>query len=84
MVKLTGVAGVYALIIATPVIAIVYLTYRTYLQNIDGMSLAAKAEAEAEAKAEAAAQQAEQAANTSRNCRTTSPSRSASASSTRR
>jgi signal transduction histidine kinase/CheY-like chemotaxis protein len=61
VVKLDDVAGVYALIIATPVIAIVYLTYRTYLQNIEGMAAAAKAEAEAEAKAESAALQAEQA-----------------------
>jgi signal transduction histidine kinase/CheY-like chemotaxis protein len=61
VVKVSGVAGVYALIIATPVIAIVYLTYRTYLQNIEGMAAAAKAEAAAAAKAEAAAHTAEQA-----------------------
>ncbi|HWS54089.1 MAG TPA: ATP-binding protein, partial [Pyrinomonadaceae bacterium] len=61
VVKLDDVAGVYALIIATPVIAIVYLTYHTYLQNIEGMAAAAKAEAAAEGKAEAAAQAAEQA-----------------------
>jgi signal transduction histidine kinase/ActR/RegA family two-component response regulator len=61
VVKLDDVAGVYALIIATPVIAIVYLTYRTYLQNIEGMAAAAKAEAAAAAKAEAAAHAAEQA-----------------------
>ncbi|HEV3469528.1 MAG TPA: histidine kinase dimerization/phospho-acceptor domain-containing protein, partial [Pyrinomonadaceae bacterium] len=61
VVVLADVAGIYALVIATPVIAIVYLTYRTYLQNIEVMAAAAKAEAAAEAKAEAAAQAAEQA-----------------------
>ena len=61
VVKVSDVAGVYALIIATPVIAIVYLTYSTYLQNIEGMAAAATAEAAAAAQAEAAAQAAEQA-----------------------
>ncbi|HEX8708238.1 MAG TPA: ATP-binding protein [Pyrinomonadaceae bacterium] len=59
--KITDIAGVYALIATTPIIAIVYFTYRTYLENIDAMAAAAKAEAAAAAKAEAAAQQAEQA-----------------------
>jgi signal transduction histidine kinase/ActR/RegA family two-component response regulator len=60
-VKLASTAGVYALVAAAPIIVIVYLTYRTYLNNIDAMSAAAKAEAAAEARAEAAAEQAEQA-----------------------
>jgi signal transduction histidine kinase/ActR/RegA family two-component response regulator len=60
-VKLASTAGVYALVAAAPIIAIIYLTYRTYLNNIDAMSAAAKAEAAAEARAEAAAEQAEQA-----------------------
>jgi signal transduction histidine kinase/ActR/RegA family two-component response regulator len=61
IVKLASTAGVYALIAATPIIVIVYLTYRTYLENIEGMAAAAKAEAAAEARAESAAAQAEQA-----------------------
>ncbi|HEX8290821.1 MAG TPA: ATP-binding protein [Pyrinomonadaceae bacterium] len=60
-VKLASTAGFYALIAAAPIIVIVYLTYRTYLDNIEAMSAAAKAEAAAEARAEAAAEQAEQA-----------------------
>ena len=60
-VKLASTAGFYALIAAAPIIIIVYLTYRTYLDNIEAMSAAAKAEAAAEARAESAAQQAEQA-----------------------
>jgi signal transduction histidine kinase/ActR/RegA family two-component response regulator len=60
-VKLASTAGFYALIAAAPIIVIVYLTYRTYLDNIEAMSAAAKAEAAAEARAESAAQQAEQA-----------------------
>jgi signal transduction histidine kinase/ActR/RegA family two-component response regulator len=60
-VKLASTAGVYALIAAAPIIVIVYLTYRTYLDNLEAMSAAAKAEAAAEARAESAAQQAEQA-----------------------
>src|SRR2546429_54050 len=59
--KITDIAGFYALVATTPIIAIVYFTYRTYLQNIDAMATAAKAEAAAEAKAEALAAQAEQA-----------------------
>jgi signal transduction histidine kinase/ActR/RegA family two-component response regulator len=60
-VKLASTAGFYALVAAAPIIAIVYLTYRTYLENINAMSAAAKAEAEAEGRAESAAAQAEQA-----------------------
>jgi signal transduction histidine kinase/ActR/RegA family two-component response regulator len=60
-VKLASVAGFYALVAAAPIIAIVYLTYRTYLENINAMSAAAKAEAEAEGRAASAAAQAEQA-----------------------
>ena len=60
-VKLASTAGVYALVAAAPIIVIIYLTYRTYLNNIEAMSAAAKAEAAAEARAEAAAEQAEQA-----------------------
>jgi signal transduction histidine kinase/ActR/RegA family two-component response regulator/uncharacterized membrane protein len=60
-VKLASTAGFYALVAATPIIVIVYLTYRTYLDNIEAMSAAAKAEAAAEARAESAAEQAEQA-----------------------
>src|ERR1044072_7129289 len=60
-VKLVSTAGFYALIAAAPIIVIIYLTYRTYLNNIEAMSAAAKAEAAAEARAEAAAEQAEQA-----------------------
>jgi signal transduction histidine kinase/CheY-like chemotaxis protein len=61
IVKLASTAGFYALVAATPIIAIVYLTYRTYLENIEAMAAAAKAEAEAKTRAEAAAEQAEQA-----------------------
>jgi signal transduction histidine kinase/ActR/RegA family two-component response regulator len=60
-VKLASTAGFYALIASTPIIVIVYLTYRMYLENIEGMAASAKAEAAAEARAEAAAEQAEQA-----------------------
>ncbi|HEX7956642.1 MAG TPA: ATP-binding protein [Pyrinomonadaceae bacterium] len=60
-VKLASTAGLYALVAAAPIIVIVYLTYRTYLDNIEAMSAAAMAEAAAEARAEAAAEQAEQA-----------------------
>ncbi|MBD0325058.1 MAG: response regulator [Pyrinomonadaceae bacterium] len=59
--KLIGVVGFYAIIATAPFIAIIYLTYRTYLKNIEVMAEAAKAEAEAEARAEASAAQAEQA-----------------------
>lgn len=51
--KITDIAGFYALVATTPIIAIVYFTYRTYLQNIDAMAAAAKAE-EAGAHAEEA------------------------------
>jgi signal transduction histidine kinase/ActR/RegA family two-component response regulator len=61
IVKLVSTAGLYALVAAAPIIVIVYLTYRTYLVNIEAMAEAAKAEAAAEARAEAAAEQAEQA-----------------------
>jgi signal transduction histidine kinase/ActR/RegA family two-component response regulator len=60
-VKLASSAGFYALVAAVPIIVIVYLTYRTYLENINAMSAAAKAEAEAEGRAASAAAQAEQA-----------------------
>jgi len=60
-VKLASTAGFYALVAAAPIIVIVWLTYRTYLDNIEAMSAAAKAEAAAEARAESAAAQAEQA-----------------------
>jgi signal transduction histidine kinase/ActR/RegA family two-component response regulator/uncharacterized membrane protein len=60
-VKLASTAGFYALVAGAPIIVIIYLTYRTYLDNIEAMSAAAKAEAAAEARAESAAQQAEQA-----------------------
>jgi signal transduction histidine kinase/ActR/RegA family two-component response regulator len=59
--KITDVAGFYALIAMTPIIAIIYFTYRTYLNNIEVVATAAKAEAEAAARAEASAAQAEQA-----------------------
>ncbi|HWW76231.1 MAG TPA: ATP-binding protein [Pyrinomonadaceae bacterium] len=61
MVKLASAAGFYALVATAPIVVIVYLTYRTYLDNIEAMSAAAKAEAAAEARAESAAAQAEQA-----------------------
>ncbi|MET0647460.1 MAG: ATP-binding protein [Pyrinomonadaceae bacterium] len=60
-VKLASTAGFYALVAGAPIIIIIYLTYRTYLDNLEAMSAAAKAEAAAEARAESAAQQAEQA-----------------------
>jgi signal transduction histidine kinase/CheY-like chemotaxis protein len=59
--RLAGVAGFYAVIAAAPIIAIVYLTYRTYLKNIEVMAAAAKTEAEAVARTEAAAVQTAQA-----------------------
>jgi len=46
-------AGFYALVATTPIIAIVYITYRTYLRNIEVLAAAAKAE-EAAAHAEQA------------------------------
>ncbi len=60
-VKLASTAGFYALVAAAPIIVIVYLTYRTYLDNLEAMSAAARGEAAAEARAESAAAQAEQA-----------------------
>ena len=60
-VKLASTAGFYALVAAAPIFFIVYLTYRTYLDNVEAMAAAAKAEAAAGGRAESAAQQAEQA-----------------------
>jgi signal transduction histidine kinase/ActR/RegA family two-component response regulator len=51
--KITDLAGFYALLATAPIIAIVYLTYRTYLRNVEAMAAAAKAE-EAAAHAEEA------------------------------
>ena len=45
--KITDTAGFYALVATTPIIAIVYFTYRTYLRNIEVMAAAATAEAAA-------------------------------------
>jgi signal transduction histidine kinase/CheY-like chemotaxis protein len=59
--KLIGMFGPYAIIATTPIVGSIYLTYRTYLKNIEMMAAAAKAEAEAAARAEAAKAQAEQA-----------------------
>lgn len=42
--KMADTAGFYALLATTPIVAIVYLTYRTYLRNIEVMAAAAKAE----------------------------------------
>src|SRR5437588_8164276 len=42
--KMTDTAGFYALLATTPIVAIVYFTYRTYLRNIEVMAAAAKAE----------------------------------------
>src|SRR5438874_2811239 len=42
--KLIGTAGFYAVVAMTPITAIVYFTYRTYLRNIEVMAAAAKAE----------------------------------------
>src|SRR5437879_9900610 len=44
---MTDTAGFYALLATTPIVAIVYFTYRTYLRNIEVMAAAAKAEAAA-------------------------------------
>ena len=43
--KLIGTIGFYALIAVAPMIAIIYLTYRTYLKNIEVSATAAKTEA---------------------------------------
>src|SRR2546423_4738858 len=59
--RMISTVGFYALIAVAPIIAIVYLTYRTYLKNIEVSAAAAKSEAEAGARAEAAVVQAEQA-----------------------
>ncbi|HYG10463.1 MAG TPA: ATP-binding protein, partial [Pyrinomonadaceae bacterium] len=59
--KLVGMFGPYAVIATTPFIASIYLTYRTYLKNLEVTAASAKAEAEAAARAEAAKAQAEQA-----------------------
>jgi signal transduction histidine kinase/CheY-like chemotaxis protein len=43
--KLFGTVGLYALIVATPIIAIVFFTYRTYLKNVESAAAqAAQAE----------------------------------------
>ena len=59
--KLVGMFGPYAIIATTPIILSIYLTYRTYLKNIEVTAASAKAEAEAASRAEAAKAQAEQA-----------------------
>jgi len=51
--KVAHFTGVYALMATTPIVAILYFTYRTYLRNIEIMAAAAKAE-EAAAHAEEA------------------------------
>ncbi|HYE12841.1 MAG TPA: EAL domain-containing protein [Pyrinomonadaceae bacterium] len=61
IVKLIAAVGFSAVMVSTPIIGILYLTYRTYLKNIEVMAAAAKAEAAAAAEAEASAAQAEQA-----------------------
>jgi signal transduction histidine kinase/ActR/RegA family two-component response regulator len=43
--KLSGTVGLYALIVATPIVAIVFFTYRTYLKNVESVAAqAAQAE----------------------------------------
>jgi len=42
--NVAATAGFYALIATVPIAAIVYITYRTYLRNIEVMAAAAKAE----------------------------------------
>ncbi len=59
--KLVGMFGPYAIVATTPIIASIYLTYRTYLNNLEVTAASAKAEAEAASRAEAAKAQAEQA-----------------------
>ena len=51
--QFTDSAGFYALVACTPIVAIVYFTYRTYLQNIEVMAAAARAEEAAAHAAEA-------------------------------
>ncbi|HEY9405019.1 MAG TPA: EAL domain-containing protein [Pyrinomonadaceae bacterium] len=41
--KLMGSVGVYAFIVTTPIIAIVYFTYRTYLKNVEASQSQAEA-----------------------------------------
>ena len=59
--KLVGLFGPYAIIATTPIIGSIYLTYRTYIKNLQVTAASAKAEAEAASRAEAAKAQAEQA-----------------------
>jgi signal transduction histidine kinase/CheY-like chemotaxis protein len=59
--KLIGMFGPYAIVATTPIVASIYLTYRTYLKNLEVTAASAKAEAEAASRAEAAKAQAEQA-----------------------
>ncbi|MGB7926351.1 MAG: ATP-binding protein [Pyrinomonadaceae bacterium] len=42
--KVIDEVGFYAVVVVTPIIAIVFFTYRTYLKNIEAMATAAKAE----------------------------------------
>ena len=42
--KIIGISGFYALVATAPIAGIVYLTYRTYLRNIEMTAAAAKAE----------------------------------------
>src|SRR5438094_3889143 len=51
--KVTDLAGFYALVATTPIITIIYFTYRTYLRNVEVMAAAAKAEEVAAHAAEA-------------------------------
>jgi signal transduction histidine kinase/CheY-like chemotaxis protein len=59
--KLVGMFGPYAIIATTPIILSIYLTYRTYIKNLEVTAASAKAEAEAASRAEAAKAQAAQA-----------------------
>ncbi len=36
--KLSGTVGVYALVVTTPIVAIVFFTYRTYLKNVEAVA----------------------------------------------
>src|SRR5947207_1663034 len=53
--RMIGSVGFYALIAVAPIIAIVYLTYRTYLKNIEVSAAPAQADAEGTSGARAAA-----------------------------
>src|SRR6266545_1232928 len=53
IIKITDLAGFYVLIATAPIITIIYLTYRTYLRNVEAMAAAAKAEEVAAHAAEA-------------------------------